>query len=91
MNVKCKKVYDTIYTETEQAEEYTVTDMSAIKYGKQSANVRKGPSKDYETIGSLGTNQQITVTGQADTGWYRIEYNGGVAYVSNSFLVDNKN
>lgn len=69
---------------------YSVVDMSATKYAKQSVNVRKGPSTDYEKIGSLTMNQKVTVTGQADNGWYRISYNGGDAYVSNKYLVDNK-
>lgn len=69
---------------------YSVVDMSATKYAKQSVNIRKGPGTDYEKIGSLTMNQKVTVTGQADNGWYRISFNGGDAYVSNKYLVDNK-
>lgn len=68
--------------------EYTVTDVSAVKYAKQSSNVRSGPSTDYERIGSLALNQEVQITGQASTGWYRISYNGGEGFVSNSLLVD---
>ena len=80
-------------TETEVAQEelaFHVTDMSATKYAKQKVNVRSGASTDYEQIGSLNANQKVTVTGQADTGWYRIEFNGKEGYVSNSLLVDQK-
>ena len=79
--------------ETEEAEEesdFKVTEMSAVKYAKSSVNVRKGPSSDYEKIGMLSTNQEVVVTGQADTGWYQIELDGEVAYVSNNYLVDEK-
>ena len=69
---------------------YSVVEMSATKYAKQSVNIQKGPGTDYEKIGSLTMNQKVTVTGQADNGWYRISYNGGDAYVSNKYLVDNK-
>ena len=69
---------------------YSVVDMSATKYAKQSVNIRKGPGTDYEKIGSLTMNQKVTVTGQANNGWYRISFNGGDAYVSNKYLVDNK-
>lgn len=69
---------------------YSVVEMSATKYAKQSVNIRKGPGTDYEKIGSLTMNQKVIVTGQADNGWYRISYNGGDAYVSNKYLVDNK-
>ncbi len=69
---------------------YSVVEMSATKYAKQSVNIRKGPGTDYEKICSLTMNQKVTVTGQADNGWYRISFNGGDAYVSNKYLVDNK-
>ena len=81
-------------TETSPKEDnnstYTVTDMTKTMYAKQSVNLRSGPSTDYEKVGSLTTNQEVTVTGIADTGWYRITYNGGVAYVSNNYLNDTK-
>ena len=75
--------------ETEEAA-FTVIELSAIKYAKQSVNVRKGPSADYEKLGGLSINQKVTVTGQADTGWYRIEYNGVEGYVSDKYLTDEK-
>lgn len=77
-------------TESESADAFVVKDMSATKYAKQKVNVRSGASADYETIGSLNANQKVTVTGQADTGWYRIDYNGKVGYVSGKYLVDQK-
>ena len=90
-------------TETEETEEtevvadtpvetpaFTVADMSATKYAKSSVNVRKGPSSDYDRVGGLNTNQQVTVTGQADNGWYRISLNGTDGFVSNNYLVDEK-
>ena len=70
---------------------YTYTDMSATKYAKQTVNVRDLPSTDGKKVGSLSTNDEITITGQCnETGWYRFEYNGQTAYVSNSYLSDNK-
>ena len=75
-------------TEESPKPEYTVTDVSAVKYANQSSNVRSGPSTDYERIGSLALNQEVQITGQASTGWYRISYNGGEGFVSNSLLVD---
>ena len=70
--------------------EFTVTEVTATKYATQSVNVRSGPSTDYDKIGGLTTNQEVQVTGQASTGWYRIEYNGGEAYVSDKYLADEK-
>lgn len=70
---------------------YTFKDMDATKYAKSSINVRNMPGTDGEKIGSLSFNQEVKVTGQCnETGWYRIEYSGGTAYASDSYLVDNK-
>ena len=74
----------------EPAPEYTYTDMNATMYATQTVNVRNLPSTDGEKVGSLSTNQEVAITGQASTGWYRIEYNGGEAYVSNKYLSDEK-
>ena len=77
---------------TEPQSQYTYTDMSVTMYAKSSVNVRNLPSADGERLGSLSTNQEVTVTGQCnETGWYRFEYNGSVAYVSNNYLSDTKN
>ena len=72
------------------APEYTVTSMDATMYAKQSVNVRKGPSTDYEKVGSLSQGQKVKVTGKASTGWYEISYDGATAYVSGSYLTDTK-
>ena len=68
--------------------EFTVQEHSAVLFVKKAVNVRKGPSTDYEKIGGLNKGQQIQVTGIADTGWYRIQYDGAEAYVSSSYLID---
>lgn len=70
---------------------YTFHDMSATKYAKSTVNVRNLPDTDGEKVGSLSLNQEVTVTGQCnETGWYRIEFGGNTAYVSDSYLVDHK-
>ena len=76
---------------TEEAA-YTV---EAFEEGKMmhasgAVNVRKGPSTDYERIGGLAKGQEVTATGQADTGWYEIAYGEGKAYVSNKYLREGK-
>ncbi len=70
---------------------YTYTDMDATMYAQKTVNVRSMPSTDGEKLGSLSTNDEVKVTGQcAETNWYRIEYSGGVAYVSDSYLGNDK-
>ena len=65
----------------------TVTALDKSMYVKSSVNVRSGPSTDFDKIGSLGKGKAVKVTGQSEqTGWYRIDYNGKVGYVSNSYL-----
>lgn len=69
---------------------YAITEISKIMYVIKSVNVRSGPGTDYEKVGSLSANQEVTVTGQADTGWYRIAYQDGEGFVSNHYLSDTK-
>ncbi len=67
---------------------YTVEDMDKVMYAQIAVNVRKGPATDYEKIGGLSVNQEVQVTGQASTGWYRITWNGQEAFVSHKYLGD---
>ena len=70
---------------------YTYTDMDTTMYAQQTVNVRSMPNSDGEKLGTLDTNDEVKVTGQcAETSWYRIEYSGGVAYVSDSYLGNDK-
>lgn len=82
-------------TDTRTAEgsklEYTYNEMNATMYAQQTVNVRSMPSTDGEKLGSLSTNDEIKVTGQCnETSWYRIEFDGNVAYVSDSYLGTDK-
>lgn len=70
---------------------YTYTDKSETLYAQQTVNVRDLPDTSGNKVGSLATNDEVVVTGQCnETGWYRINYNGGVAYVSNSYVASEK-
>lgn len=70
---------------------FSVEDLAdTTMYAKQTVNVRKGPSADYEQLGSLSSVQEVTVTGIADTGWYRINYNDETGYCSNNYLQTEK-
>lgn len=83
-------------TETEPEEvveevKYSYTDMDKTMYAKQSVNVRDLPSTEGNKLGGLSYAQEVHVTGQCtETLWYRIEFDGTIAYVSNSYLVDEK-
>ena len=75
---------------TTTSNDFTVTKKSGTMYAKSSVNVRKGPGTSYEKIGSLTTNQKVTITGKASNGWYEIDYNGDNGYVSSSYLSETK-
>lgn len=75
----------------EAATTYTYTDMDKTMYAQKSVNVRDLPTTDGQKLGALALNQEVKVTGQcAETAWYRIVYNAGVAYVSDKYLGDAK-
>ena len=68
---------------------YTYTEMNATMYATHTVNVRNLPCTDGEIIGSLSTNQEITVLGQCnETSWYKFELDRQTAFVSNSYLND---
>lgn len=70
---------------------YTYVDKDVIMYAQKSVNVRDYPSSDGKKIGSLNKNDEVKVTGQCvETGWYRIKYEGSIAYVSDKYLGNKK-
>lgn len=68
---------------------YTYTDAAAVMYAKSSVNIRSLPDTTGTKLGALAKNQSVNVTGACvETGWYRIDFNGNAAYVSNKYLTD---
>ena len=70
------------------AYEVTAWEEPSLMYASTSVNVRQGPSTDYEIVGSLKPGRAVTVTGQADSGWYEILYNEEKVFVSDQYLQD---
>lgn len=78
-------------TEIAEQSPYSYTDMSATMYAQRTVNVRDLPDTSGNKLGGLSTNDEVAVTGQCnETGWYRISYNGSEAFVSNTYLGENK-
>lgn len=70
---------------------YTYTDLDKTMYAKSSVNVRDLPGAEGNKLGGLSKVQEVHVTGQCnESKWYRIDFNGSIAYVSNNYLVDEK-
>lgn len=71
--------------------DFTFENMSVSMFAQRVVNVRSGPNTDFDKVGSLSINQEVKVTGRCnETSWYRINYNGVEAYVSNNYLSDKK-
>lgn len=76
---------------TVEENDYTVTPMTEqTMYAQQSVNLRQGPSTEYDRVGSLSTNQSVTITGYAETAsgkWYQLSTG---EFVSANYLGTNK-
>ena len=72
------------------AYEVTALEEPILMYATDSLNVRQGPSTDFEIVGFLNFGWEVSVIGQADTGWYEILYNKEKLFVSNEYLQDEK-
>ena len=48
-------------------------------------NVRKGPSTSYDAIGALSYKETINILA-TENGWYKIQFKGGIGYVSTSYV-----
>lgn len=56
---------------------------------KGSVNVRTGPSIDYDIINVMHEDDTIHVIGQAMSGWYQVDIDGVIGYMSNAWLKGN--
>jgi len=55
------------------------------------ANVRNGPGTNYTVIGGLGEGENAPVTGRnADSSWWQISFQGGVAWIADSVSTANQ-
>lgn len=71
--------------------EYTFTELDKTMWATTGVNVRRLPGTDGEKLGVLAQGQEVKVTGKCnENGWWRVEYNGAIGYVSGSYLSDNK-
>ena len=68
--------------------EYTYTDLDDTMYVTEAVTARDLPSEEGNELGSLEIEAEVHITGQCnETGWYRIELDGAVAYASGDYLV----
>lgn len=55
-------------------------------YASANVNVRESHSTNSTKLDMIDTGTAVTVTGKTANGWYRIEYNGGIAYIKEEYL-----
>lgn len=81
-------------TEQEESEEpeitFTKTEVDETIYATTSANVRKGPSTDFDVVGRVKLGDEIKRTGILDNGWSEIEYKGATCYISSKLVSTEK-
>lgn len=66
--------------------ELQVTEFSAQGEITSDVNVRKGPSTDYDKIGTVRVGETIPVTGETADGWYRVTYQGQEGYIYGKYM-----
>lgn len=76
-------------TQAQAAGDVTITDMQTTMYSTVvTLNVRATPSADGQRLGAVGQDTPLSVTGRCSNGWYRIDYDGGVGYVSGEYVAE---
>ena len=53
----------------------------------ENLNVRSGPSKDYDKLGSLSRDASVEVKGYVEPDWYVIDFDGKEGYISSKYVV----
>ncbi len=53
----------------------------------ESLNVRSGPSKDYDKLGTLPMGSEVEVDGIVEPDWYVIEFEGEEGFISSDYVI----
>ena len=62
-----------------------VTERSGNLTVTKEVNIRSGPGTGYEILGVGRVGDTYTLTGVSDTGWYRIQFSGSIAYLAEDY------
>ena len=66
---------------------FTFTIMDEVMFTTANLNVRMLPNTEGEKFGMFHKGAEVQVSGQCEqTGWYRVDYNGQIGYVSNEYM-----
>ena len=53
----------------------------------ESLNVRSGPSRDYDKLGSISQGVEVRVRGIVEPDWYVIDFDGEEGYISSDYVI----
>lgn len=53
----------------------------------ENLNIRSGPSKDYDKLGTLSKGASVEVKGIVEPDWYVIEFEGEEGYINSKYVV----
>ncbi len=74
---------------TEYVSIFTPLDISANVMDNVGAlRIRKGPSTEYSTIGTIPEGRAIKILAKGTNGWYKVSYGGKIGYSSGSYIVN---
>lgn len=78
---------DLLTSDAEAAEvEVKAYEKAVIMYASADVNVRKSHSTNSEILETIKAGTEVSVTAETSNGWYRIDHNGGVAYIKSEYL-----
>ena len=74
-----------------EVDKITRFDKEQTMYMQRAGNVRKGPSQNFDRVGSFDINEEVTVLGQyEEKGWYFVKFEDTSAFISNHLLDEEK-
>lgn len=69
----------------------TISEMNDTVYvSANGVNLRLGPGTEYNAVSSLSRGKELKRTGVTNNGWSQVEWDGEKAYLSNTYVTEEK-
>ncbi|MCR5033340.1 MAG: SH3 domain-containing protein [Lachnospiraceae bacterium] len=65
---------------------FSVTEKTGFVEATTGVNVRSGPGKEYDALGTMQQGEQLPVTGITDNDWFEVKFRGEKGYVYASYV-----
>lgn len=79
-------LFSDVTVSADEAYQITEKQMQGQITSDSSLNVRSGPGTSYGVITKVDGGAAVTITGQADNGWYQIVIDGQTGFVSDDYV-----